>query len=98
MKNPYLLSLSLPLILAWGPVATVAAEPERDGAQTLMPQHCVQCHGTEVYTRKDRKVTSLEGLGRQVRRCEIALELRWFDEDLQAVTDHLNDQFYRFKP
>ncbi len=98
MTKPCPLSLSLLLILAWGTAAAVAADPSLDNAQALVNQNCVQCHGTEVYTRKDRKVLSLDGLGRQVRRCEIALELRWFDEDIQAVTDHLNNQFYRFKP
>ena len=106
MNKAHPLSLSFPLILAWGLTAAAAAEPTPgpvaspapNNAHALMTQHCVQCHGTEVYTRNDRKVNSLDGLGRQVRRCEIALELRWFDEDIQAVTDHLNDQFYRFKP
>jgi mono/diheme cytochrome c family protein len=98
MNKPHPMSLAFPMILTWGLTTAAVAEPASDNAQALMTQNCVQCHGAEVYTRKDRKVSSLDGLGRQVRRCEIALELRWFDEDVQAVTDHLNDQFYHFKP
>ena len=52
----------------------------------------------EVYTREDRKVTSLPSLETQVRRCDAALELRWFDEEVSGVTNLLNDRFYHFKP
>jgi hypothetical protein len=66
--------------------------------QDLYDQHCVACHGTEVYTRDDRKVKSLPALARQVQRCETALGLRWFDEDISEMTGLLNDRFYHFKP
>jgi mono/diheme cytochrome c family protein len=66
--------------------------------QKLYEQHCVGCHGTEVYTREDRKVTSLAGLKRQVKRCETALGLRWFDEEISDMTEHLNERFYHFVP
>jgi len=75
-----------------------AAKAEHTKALGLVADHCIKCHGSEVYTRADRKVTSLDGLGRQVRRCETALSLRWFDEDIDAMTTFLNDRFYRFKP
>jgi cytochrome c553 len=97
MNKPH--TLSRTLILGWSlSVLTVAAEPAPNHAQTLVGQNCVQCHGSEVYTRPDRKVSSLDGLGRQVRRCETNLQLRWFDEDVDAVTDLLNRSYYRFKP
>jgi cytochrome c553 len=72
-----------------------AAEPE--GAAALYQEHCLKCHGPEIYTRDDRKVTSLPGLHRQVQRCETALGLRWFDEDINDVAAYLNEQFYHFK-
>ena len=72
---------------------SVAAE---DGA-ALHAKSCVSCHGTEVYTRADRRVTSRPGLTKQVRRCELALGLSWFDEQIDAVAGHLNGRFYHFK-
>lgn len=63
----------------------------------LHDQNCVACHGSEVYTRKDRRITSLAALGDQVRRCELNLELQWFDDDVNAVIDHLNTSFYNFR-
>ena len=91
--------LALALSLIAGPAAAAPAPgPAPDNGQTLVDQNCIQCHGSEIYTRPDRKVNSLDGLGRQVRRCETNLQLRWFDEDVEAVTGHLNRSYYRFKP
>ncbi len=71
--------------------------PEGHDAASLHQKNCVACHGSEVYTREDRMVDSLAGLETQVRRCDAALELRWFDEDIAAVTSFLNDRFYGFE-
>ena len=72
-----------------------AADPH--AGKALVEQNCVSCHGNEVYTRPDRKVTSLDGLKKQVRRCELMLGLKWFDDQINDATTHLNDSFYKFK-
>jgi hypothetical protein len=86
------LILSVPLLLAHLPaLAAVSGEIEE-----LYEEHCVRCHGPEVYTRSDRKVTSLEGLQRQVQRCELALGLRWFDEEIAEMAEYLDRNYYQF--
>ncbi|MFY9976249.1 MAG: cytochrome c [Chromatiaceae bacterium] len=87
--------LALPLLLA---IHGAYAGDEAVDAHALHEQNCVKCHGTDIYTRADRKVTSYDGLGRQVRRCETALGLRWFDEDIAAMTSYLNREYYRLMP
>ena len=97
----------LALALAVGGAQAAAADlPAAPGAAPAAPtakaadlvdQYCIKCHGSEVYTRTNRKVTSRDGLERQVRRCETALQLRWFDDDIADVAEYLNQQFYRFK-
>jgi mono/diheme cytochrome c family protein len=104
---PLALGLSLGLALSAGAFQATAAETagapgapaaaEHTKALGLVTEHCVKCHGSEVYTRPDRKVTSRDGLERQVRRCETALELTWFDEDIAGVAGYLNQQYYHFK-
>lgn len=88
-------AIAPPLLLGLG-AARSAEEPADPHA--LHEQNCIQCHQTDVYTRADRKVTSYVGLGRQVRRCETALGLRWFDEEIDAMTRYLNREFYRLTP
>jgi len=82
-------------LLGWGGDTAAADTPD---AHALYEQNCLKCHGPEVYTRADRKIDSLPALAAQVRRCETNLELRWFDEDIEGVTDYLNRTFYKFKP
>ncbi|WPL16926.1 Green heme protein [Thiorhodovibrio winogradskyi] len=99
-----LLAAALLLPLAAWAASDAAAEPETEAATdmaeagTLFESNCTNCHGSEVYTRDDRRVASLSGLEAQVRRCETSLELQWFDEQVMAVTDLLNTRYYHFKP
>ena len=62
----------------------------------LVDDNCYACHGSEVYTRNDRRVRSRPGLSKQVQRCELTLGLGWFDEDVENAAEHLNQNFYRF--
>jgi hypothetical protein len=59
--------------------------------------NCMRCHGTEVYTRSDRRVTSYPALQTQVARCDSMLETKLFPEDLQQLVDLLNDRYYQFE-
>lgn len=97
MTGPLRLTAALALPLLLGVNAARGGDEAAD-PHALHEQNCLKCHGTDIYTRPDRKVTSYEGLGRQVRRCETALGLRWFDEDIAAVTGYLNRDFYRLMP
>lgn len=64
--------------------------------QELVENHCVSCHQSEVYTRDNRFVHSYDALKEQVRRCELNLGLTWFDDQVDAVSQHLNETYYNF--
>lgn len=66
-----------------------------DGKE-LHEAKCKACHDASVYTRENRRVKDLAGLNTQVRRCEQALGLTWFDEDVDAVVNYLNVNYYKF--
>jgi hypothetical protein len=63
----------------------------------LHEENCLSCHKPELYTRPERRVTSQEKLSSQVRLCVSQLQLQWFDEETESVTDYLNKEFYKFK-
>ncbi|MND06774.1 Green heme protein [compost metagenome] len=49
-----------------------------------------------MYTRPQRLVNSYAELRKRVQECELGAELGWFDEEVDAVVDHLNEAFYEF--
>ena len=67
-----------------------------ENGQQLHDQHCTQCHGSEVYTRKDRKMTTIEKLENQVTTCTTMLNLHWFPEQERPVVNFLNKKYYHF--
>ncbi len=92
------MTIRLPLSLAAMLLIPVMHAGAADIArgQSLVQQHCMACHDNGIYTRPNRRVTSLPGLQKQVRRCELSLGLKWFDDDINDVTAYLNDTFYKF--
>lgn len=62
----------------------------------LYSKNCTACHGTEMFTRPDRRANNLAALKNRVRRCSYTLETRWFGDEVNAVTGYLNKTFYKF--
>lgn len=82
------------MFLALGAHAAVpgdAAEGKR-----LHDASCTGCHDSSVYTRKDHRVLSLEGLGQQVENCTHMAQKEFKPAEKQDIVKYLNDQFYRF--
>lgn len=87
--------LTMAVAAAAAPLA--ASESEGVDAHALYETNCTSCHGTEVYTRADHKVQSLDQLKSQVRMCEQNLGLKWFDDEVNAVAKLLNKEYYQFE-
>ena len=88
-------ALFLAATLAAAPLLSMAADVEH--GKTLQQENCMKCHDDSIYTRNDRKINSRAMLDQQVRHCEQALGLQWFNEDVDDVAAYLNDNFYNFK-
>jgi len=100
MKKATLITLCL-CALSAHPV--MAEETGITHGKKLHQQSCTACHGkmtggdgSTLYTRSNRRVNSLDALNAQVRRCESNLELKWFDEDINSVSEYLNAEYYKF--
>jgi len=89
-----LITTSLVLAAVAAPAPGLAADIGH--GRQLQQKNCMGCHDDSVYTRQDRKISTLDGLQKQVQRCELTLGLKWFDEDVDDVAAYLNDSYYRF--
>jgi len=71
---------------------------------TMHDKDCVACHvrrmggdGTRMYTRIDRKVTTLEKLKAQIAVCNAELSAGYFPEEEAHIAAYLNLRYYKFK-
>jgi hypothetical protein len=93
MKSLYKALLSgLVVMLLVQPVLADSANGKK-----LHEEECIRCHGSEVYTHKDREVQSLAALEHRVGICISVVGVTWFDEEKRDVVDYLNENFYKFK-
>ena len=91
-----LLCLSLLILLM---PSAYAAELPGDSAEGsfLHDANCLGCHDTGVYTRKDRRIRSLDALKGQLANCShMAPPLQLSAIETQNIIKYLNDQFYQF--
>lgn len=94
MQTPYAPWILLLAVTAL-PFAATAADLK--AGQALHDAHCMKCHDSGVYTREDRRIASLDGLRKQVARCELSLGLTWFDDQRENVVQYLNNAYYKFQ-
>ena len=87
----YVLGLTLVLVVFGAPVLAAPVD-----AKALHESQCMSCHGTEVYTREDRRVQSMEMLQAQINQCTLATRAGWDEEQKAAVVKYLNDNYYHF--
>lgn len=103
MKSAIRITAPLLALLCLATPAIGSAADAKKGEQ-LHNSQCIACHasrfgnnGADIYTRPDRRVTSLPGLKKQVLRCRDNLRVTWFDEDVEDVAAFLNARYYKFK-
>jgi hypothetical protein len=80
------------------------AEPSVETGKKLVQENkCEICHtnkvggdGSDIYKRKDRRVTSLAKLKSQVALCNSELNIGLFPEDEEHIAAYLNATHYKF--
>lgn len=63
----------------------------------LHEANCMACHDTNVYTRNDRVVRSLDALKEQLVNCSHMARAEFSKSDTQDLLKYLNDDFYQFR-
>ena len=90
--------LCVSLLILLMPSAYAAELPGNitDGS-FLHDANCLGCHDTGVYTRKDRRIRSLDALKVQLANCSHMATLEFSAIEMQNIIKYLNDQFYKFR-
>jgi mono/diheme cytochrome c family protein len=76
--------------------AQTAPKPAESRGELLYSTHCIGCHTTQVHWRDKKLATDFATLKEQVRRWSTNTGLAWSEDDILAVTHHLNTLYYRF--
>lgn len=84
------------LIITLLVIPSFASAANSENGKRLHDSHCTRCHNSEIYTRPDRTVHSLEELKKRVHQCVLMAALPWFDEEIEDVIEYLNVYFYNF--
>ena len=91
------LILIAPVMLFLAASAHAAAPGDAAAGKRLLDANCTGCHDTAVYSRKDHKVRSIEGLKQQVENCTHMAQKEFTPAERQDIVKYLNDQFYQFQ-
>ena len=67
-----------------------------DRGQALYEMGCDACHDKSVHQRSARHAASLEEIRNYVTRWSAALGTGWRDEEIDQVTDYLNQRYYHY--
>lgn len=85
------------LLILLTPSAYAASLPgDSAEGKRLLDANCMECHQTDVFTRKDRKVQSLDALKKQVTGCTHMATKEFSASEREDLVKYLNDQFYHF--
>lgn len=79
------------------PVAHAALLGDSTKGKRLHETNCTGCHDSGVYTRKDRRVKSLDALKGQLQGCGHMAKKEFSTTEQQDIVKYLNEQFYRFR-
>ena len=86
------------LLLAFLVPSTHAALPGDTAAgKRLHEANCSGCHDSGVYTRKDRRINSLDALKVQLQGCGHIAKKDFSEKEQQDIVKYLNDRFYHFR-
>lgn len=72
--------------------------PTASRGQLLYENHCQACHASQLHIRADRRARSIDELRGWVSRWAAVQKLNWGNEEIGAVTDYLNQRYYRLAP
>ena len=75
---------------------TVHAQPEDGLGKSLYDLQCIQCHRESLHKRPKPAATNFKEVEEWVARWARHVGAQWKKEDLDAVTQYLNERYYSY--
>lgn len=94
MNFPLRMTATALLILATRAQAALPGDAVE--GQRLHDAHCMACHDTGIYSRKDRKMRSIDALKAQLQDCSHMAKAQLSPAQAQHLLKYLDERFYRF--
>lgn len=85
------------MILMSALLTTLAFADAQEGKEMFDEAKCMDCHNAEDFGGKDTKVTKYQHIKDYTDACQTNNDAEWFEEDVDSVTEYLNDKYYKFK-
>lgn len=92
--------MKLPLLLSAVALGVTACSevPKGDPVRgEQLHEACLDCHGTGLYVKPDRKIKSLDALYKETRRWGDYYNPAFSPQDVDDMVAYLNRDFYKFK-
>jgi len=91
MYNKNFISLLSSIVLA-----SSLLGDSKNGKELFLDAKCLSCHETTSFKHREDKVNSFPMLKKKVRMCEYNTGTGWFDEEVDDVTEYLNQTYYHY--
>ncbi len=72
-----------------------AAAAEHEGLRLMKDANCAKCHQAKGY--HPEKTPDYPALVKRVTACNNNFNSGWFDDDIETVSDYLNQTYYHYK-
>lgn len=89
--------LFVALLIAAGSSQAAFLPGDAAKGKAIVDKQCMTCHDSSVYTRANRRVTSVEGLIGQVNGCVRQTSVKLDREQINDVVKYLDESYYHFK-
>ena len=84
-------------ILSVGIIGTAVVNADDvEKGKKLYEANCLGCHDTRIHTRPNRIIHTYGDLANRVKFCDAQVKAGFDADQLKAVTNYLNSEFYKF--
>ena len=87
----------LMIAVSFGAYSEMSCAADAARGKLLYETNCSECHTKSVSGRTNRIAKSVSDIRKWVIQWEGYKGYRWSDEDVEDVTQYLNDRFYKYK-